>query len=211
MFLETFDELSELIELNPKNHINFCNMGGMISLLELIMVHKNDKVRHASCRTLVSITSNNNETQNFANKAGAVNLAVQLEREKKPFMREAIIGCVSSHLKAANFAGKIEYITELDGLAQLSRWYTTPSEEEKALFGTGALPRKIRLKLLQLIYDFVNNDDSIINDGYHVRRVYGADKKLIARILDAIKNFNIESNQELQLREHTLTTLYRIY
>ena len=49
---------------------------------------------------LSSVVGNNEKVQEFATKLGAVNLAAQLEREKTPMMREAILGALSSFLKA---------------------------------------------------------------------------------------------------------------
>ena len=57
------------------------------------------------------------------------------------------------------------------------------SEEEKLKFGTEDQVRKIRLKLIQLIFDLVNNDDSIINDGFYVRETMGRDRNLMRRLL----------------------------
>ena len=57
------------------------------------------------------------------------------------------------------------------------------------MYGEGVNPRKIKLKLLQLLYDLLVNDDSIINDGFHVRDALGKGKKLrcVEGLLDIIR------------------------
>ena len=81
-------------------------MGGMPVILEIIIAHEDDQVRQAASRVFGTITGNNPKVQDFAQKSGACNLAVQLEREKTPLMRESILSSLSSLLKADNFPGK---------------------------------------------------------------------------------------------------------
>ena len=100
---------------------------------------------------LSSVVGNNEKVQEFATKLGAVNLAAQLEREKTPMMREAILSALSSFLKAQNFPGKRQYIIELAGLDQLITWTCDSGEQEtviSAKFGSGTWLRKIRIKLI---------------------------------------------------------------
>ena len=94
-------------------------------------------------------------------------------------MREAILGSLVSLLKAENFPGKRQYISELKGLEQLSAWICLHDQEEKNKLGEGAQVRKIRIKLIQLLYDFATNDDSIIDDGFHVRDTIANNKVLV--------------------------------
>jgi hypothetical protein len=72
--LELLDELQDLVEMHPRSNHNFCLFGGMHELLSLIISHPNEKVRKASCSIFSSICQNNDEVQEFANKAGAINL-----------------------------------------------------------------------------------------------------------------------------------------
>ena len=73
---------------------------------------------------------NNKKIQEFATKNGAVNLAVQLEMETKPEMREMIVSSLSAFLKEDNFPGKRQYIYHLDGIQQLVNWIS-PKFQEK--------------------------------------------------------------------------------
>ena len=57
--METYEEVQELVELNTQNNINLCRMGGMSTLLELIVCHPVDAVRKATCRVFTGITANN--------------------------------------------------------------------------------------------------------------------------------------------------------
>ena len=84
-------------------------------------------------------------------------------------MREAILGVLHSILKSANFEGQRQYIVN-DGLKQLSKWCSFRDEQEKEMFGGGAIRYKIKLKLIQLLNELIVNDDSILNDGFTVRK-----------------------------------------
>ena len=77
--LELFDDLTELVELNSQNNINFSRMGGITVLIYFIFQLQNDQIRKAACRTFVSVTANNLEVQTFAIKTGACNLSLLLE------------------------------------------------------------------------------------------------------------------------------------
>ena len=69
-------------------------------------------------------------------------------------MKLTLLSCLSSFLKAANFQGKRQFIREVDGLDRLSAWICVKGEDEEAKYGVGLERLKIRLKLLQLLYDF---------------------------------------------------------
>ena len=55
------------------------------------------------------------------------------------------------------------------------------------------MARKIRLRLLQLLNDFTNNDDGILNDGYYVRETVGTNRNLIRQLLLTISNSKLET------------------
>jgi hypothetical protein len=209
--LELLEELSDLVELHPRNNLNLCLMGGMTEVLALVFSHDNDAVRKGACRVVSAVTTRNPDVQSFALKSGAINLASQLEREKTPQLREAVLGCLSSFLNASNFAGKRKYITDFNGLEQLSRWTCVKGDEEKEKYGEGANLRKMKLKLKILLYDVVLNDDNIMDDPFHVRDTLGKDIFLLNHLFDTIQSANFESPQEDQLRDYTLKILYRIY
>ena len=50
-------------------------------------------------------------------------------------MREAILGCLQAYLAGSNLDGKVTYISEFQGLKQLSRLICVKKEDEKAMFG----------------------------------------------------------------------------
>jgi len=184
--VELLEELTDLVELHPRNNLNLCLMGGMTEVLAIIVSHEDDSVRKGACRVFSSVTTRNPDVQGFAMKSGAINLASQLEREKTPQLREAVIGCLSSLVNAANFAGKRQYITDFNGLQQLSKWVCVKGDEEKERYGEGAVLRKIKLKLKILLYDLVLNDDNIMQDPFHVRDTLGKDIFLLNHLFDAI-------------------------
>jgi len=209
--VELLEELTDLVELHPRNNLNLCLMGGMTEVLAIIFSHDDDSVRKGACRVFSSVTTRNPDVQSFALKSGAINLASQLEREKTPQLREAVIGCLSSFLNASNFAGKRQYITDFNGLEQLSKWICVKGDEEKEKYGEGATLKKIKLKLKILLYDVVLNDDNIMDDPFYVRDALGKDIFLLNHLFDAIQSANFDSPQEDQLRDYTLKILYRIY
>ena len=49
---------------------------------------------------------------------------------------------------------------------------------------------------MQLIYDLVLNDDSIIDDGFYVRDTLGNNMKLIDRFIDTIRNARFDVTTE---------------
>ena len=56
--LELFEELTELVEVNSQNKMSLCRMGGLKTLLEMIVAHKHDEVRKAACRVFNTVCSN---------------------------------------------------------------------------------------------------------------------------------------------------------
>ena len=79
--LKLLEEIRDLIDISNSNSYNLCLMGGMATLLEIIVAYDGDEVRRSSCRVFNSVTNNNEKVQNFATRLGAINLCIQLERE----------------------------------------------------------------------------------------------------------------------------------
>ena len=57
--LDNFEEVTELIEVNKANNFNFCIMGGLDTLMGLIVVDVDDELRKAACRLFSSLLGNN--------------------------------------------------------------------------------------------------------------------------------------------------------
>lgn len=53
--VELIEELTDLVELHPRNNLNLCLMGGMSEVLCLIFSHENDSVRKQACRVFSSV------------------------------------------------------------------------------------------------------------------------------------------------------------
>ena len=64
-----------MMEVQARNSLNICRMGGMTSLLELVVLHENDQIRKSVGGAINQATANNKEVQNFASKSGAINLS----------------------------------------------------------------------------------------------------------------------------------------
>ena len=84
---------------------------------------------------------------------------------------------------------------------------TLPAAQAKAKYGEGAESRKIRLKLLNLLYDLILNDDSIINDGFFVRDTVGNDAALVGHLIETISTADVKAPGSPQLREYVLFIL----
>merc|ERR1711971_503635 len=120
-------------------------------------------------------------------------------------MGEAILNSLSAFVRSDNFPGKRQFITKMNGIDMLSEMIHLSS------FGNDAQLRKIKLKLVQLLYDLLLNDDSILNDGFVVRDAVGKNFPLVESLLRIITNSNLVQPQENNLRDYTLNSLYRIY
>ena len=92
-------------------------MGGMPVLLQLIFSHDYEAVRKHVCKIFNQINSNKIKVQKFAVRAGAINLAVLVDLEKSPVMRDVIVGSLRSFVGGANFVGKRQYISTVSGLS----------------------------------------------------------------------------------------------
>jgi len=80
------------------------------------------------------------------------------------------------------------------------------------MLGKDAQLRKIRLKILQAVYDLLLNDDSILQENRNiVRETLGKDAQFIERMLDLIKTADFTANPEAQIREYVLNSLFRVY
>ena len=133
----------------------------------------------------------------MAVKAGAINLAAQFEREQTPLMREAILGSLSAFIKSASFDAKRQYVSDsFNGIEQLCRWLKCSGAERDEKFGPN--PKKLYLKLLQLLSDLVINDESIVDDGMSVRNQVKSDHELVKSLIERLSlvNSDAESGPE---------------
>ena len=126
-------------------------------------------------------------------------------------MREVILSSLSAFVKAENFPGKRQYIVHQRGLEQLGEWISLKGPEQEKKIGKAAQARKINVKLRQLLFDLLSNDDSILDDGFLVRDKLGANFQLVDALIDTIRQAKITVTQESQLREYTLSCLLRLY
>ena len=49
------------------------------------------------------------------------------------------------------------------------------------------------MKLIQLLYDLVLNDDSIVDDGFYVRDTLGENKELVEYLIGTVRDANIQA------------------
>lgn len=72
--LDYFEELTELVELHPRNNYNLCLSGGMQTLMELVRSNPDAEIRRHGCSIMTLALQNNKEVQNFARRLGCLNL-----------------------------------------------------------------------------------------------------------------------------------------
>lgn len=186
---EMFEQLTELVEVNPNNNLTFCHMGGMPSLLNLIVTPTQEEcLRKLGCRFFTQMTNNNTKVQTWAAKVGAVNLAASFAVETSSSMKVALLECLSSFLKSCNFLGKRQYITKLEGLNQISYQFTNLDKLSIEIKDQA----KIKTKLLVLLADLVLNDDSIVGDGFYVRDTVSRDKSIIEFLYGTIEKSQLD-------------------
>jgi hypothetical protein len=97
-------------------------MGGMSSLMSLIVKHPSDEVRSQAARLFAAMTSNEKKIQAFANRSGALNFILQFNKETTPKMKEVILGALLAFIKAENFQAKREFLFFYEGIGTLITW-----------------------------------------------------------------------------------------
>lgn len=119
-------------------------------------------------------------------------------------MKESIFGSLSAFLKADNFDGKRKFIQEYGGLEFLSRQVCSPQAQEYSL--------RLKKKIMNLVNDFVLNDDSIFDkDPVFVRKTFGSDEVFMNQLLSVLDQANMEAMVQYQYREFILRAIFRIY
>ena len=106
--VEIITEMQELAQLDRENAKLFANLGCLKPLIELMIYPEpaRNEVRKTSCRLFNTLVSGDRQMQTFASKYGAGNLAIQIERENEPEMREWITSSVNAFLEADFYPGK---------------------------------------------------------------------------------------------------------
>lgn len=60
---DMLEELAELIELHPRNGLNFCLGGGMQVMVDIMVEHPEKDIRKLACVAFSQLTQNNPEVQ----------------------------------------------------------------------------------------------------------------------------------------------------
>jgi len=96
---------------------------------------------------------NNPEPQQVALKCGALNLMMKFVDEQEQTNKEAVLGALSSFLRAENFNSKREFIGKMEGLS-----FLTSILKEKQYSA------RLIKKCMILMYDLALNDDNIFEE-----------------------------------------------
>mmetsp|Transcript_17569 Transcript_17569/g.29656 ORF Transcript_17569/g.29656 Transcript_17569/m.29656 type:complete len:183 (-) Transcript_17569:764-1312(-) len=108
--VEKIDQLMELAELHERNNLNLALCGGLQTVLSFVLTHPDPEVRVISCHLFSACVQNNPELQQFALKMGALKLMTKFVQEVEMRNKEAVLGALSSFLRAENFNSKREFI-----------------------------------------------------------------------------------------------------
>lgn len=121
----------------------------MKEILSLIFSHPDATIRRLACSIMIEATDNNNFSQTFAQKLGALYLTQHIEKEQDPAMKEAVLSSLFSLLKGENYEGRRSFILDYQGLALVERLFLQN------------LPYSFHLKTLQVLYDLLYNQAQI--------------------------------------------------
>jgi hypothetical protein len=113
---EMMEQLMDLCELHERNNLNLCLCGGLNSVVQFILKHPDPETRVISCQLFSSVVQNNPEVQQFALRFGALNLMNKFVEENNLKNKEAVLGALSSFLRAENFNSKREFVGKMGGL-----------------------------------------------------------------------------------------------
>lgn len=114
--LDDFEELTELVELHPRNNYNLCLSGGMQTLIEIVKVNPDAEIRRHACSIMTAALSNNKDSQNFAKRLGCLTLMNQYVEETNVKNKEALMGVISSFLRGENIESKRDFLKDFQGL-----------------------------------------------------------------------------------------------
>jgi len=134
-------------------------------------------------------------------KCGALNLMMKFVDEKELMNKEAVLGALSSFLRAENFNSKREFVGKMAGL----NFLTTILKEKK-------YSARLIKKCMILMYDLALNDDNIFEETPKLVRENFADnavERLIEILVDAGKN--LDNAQLWDTRTYSLNLLLRIF
>lgn len=144
--------------------------------------------------------------QQFAHKAGALNLARQYDKEKLS-MKLNISYCLTQSIKVENFQAKREFLFLCDGAATISQWIRSDQLE----YMSPDKKSNLQSNLFILLCDIVRSEPSLLST-QDTRVVFGKDAELIAALLKYLKEDNIKSTFDAyDNRENILKSLQRIY
>lgn len=195
--------MMELTELHERNNLNLAMCGGLESVITYILKHPDAECRAISCHLFSGVVQNNPEIQQFALRLGALNLMQQFVVEKEMRNKEAVIGALSSFLRAENFNSKRQFIGTMGGLQFLAQ---VLQEKEYSL--------RLKKKALILLNDLVLNDENIFDkDPSIVRKTCGEQMGILEKLLELFQQgmSDMGNGQMWDVRETILRIIFRVF
>ena len=117
--------------------------------------------------------------------------------------KEAVLGSLSSFLRARNFNSKRLFVQHMNGLKFLEN-----------VLSEGSFSVRIQRKALTLTYDLVLNDEHIVEgQPTYVRTTLGNEINITPRLSELLKEASADlvSAKFWDVREYTLHILFRIF
>lgn len=115
--------------------------------------------------------------------------------------KEAVIGALSSFLRAENFNSKREFVGKMGGLQFLA-----------VLINNKEFSNRLHRKTLILMHDLIINDENIFEENpKQVRLTFGNDMGVLDRMLELFEEACQDLHTNWDLREYTLRCIFRIF
>lgn len=123
--------------------------------------------------------------------------------EKDHKNKEAIIGALSSFLRAENFNSKREFVGTMGGLQFLA-----------VVINNKEFSMRLHKKVLILMHDLLINDENIFEENpKQVRSTFGNDMGVLDSMLEHFEtaSVDLQSSQFWDTREYILRNIFRIF
>ena len=117
--------------------------------------------------------------------------------------KEAILGALSSFLRAENFNSKREFVGKMGGLQFLA-----------VLINNKEFSVRLHKKVLILMHDLIINDENIFEENpKQVRMTFGNEMGVLDRMMELFETASVDmqSNQYWDNREYILRNIFRIF
>ena len=197
ILLNLLDELDELME-GLVNGLDFCSLGGMGLLLEMVQQNSFSSVRSASALIITICAQNNVDIQEYLLDSEAILLINRFIKDDNQKAKLAVLGLLSSIVRGTNMRAKRMFL-EVEGLELLKMVLEN---------NWGIDIQKFQQKALNLLHDLLFYDQELdktyydlspfmnTNSKKHTQYIQQKDKIIIdQKKVDEFNNYQIENSK----------------